>query len=326
MGTTIKCQNCKNVHRYSSGEIGNIGTAWHPIWAVKCLNCGHQITWEHNTLDVFDKNPPPKSDSVHERAKSSDIREYWIQEYIKSNFEKLGFSSLEGPYDIGPDFRGVFKGKKVIVEAERDYRSYIAHKHHEDKRFKEVSVLIVLNPSEPSEEIKCNLPDTILYIDVDDFVEWWRPIARNYAKTKKIQTIIDMIAGEFQERFIKSCSDTDRDMSTCPECDLCPYFGEGTASEASSLFKDMALEFIAHYKYHISSDDFRLADIEPSEIDAFWFDSFTITDQVIDHSNCCTYCRPNLEDGRYFLPDGSSLPFCMDGNGVIHNPDCSQIE
>lgn len=326
MGTTIICEKCKKAHRYSSGEIENknIGTVWHPI--VKCPNCGAQMTWEQSVLNFYDKTSAPKGKDAYERAESSDIREYWIQKYIKDNYAKLGFSKLEGPFDVGPDFRGAYKGKEVIVEAERDYQSFIQHKHKEDERFKKVSILVVLNPSEPPEEIKGKLPKTIIHIDIDDFVEWWRPKAKAYAKTKKIQGIIDLIAGEFQKRFVRDCSDKDRDMSTCPECDLCPYFGEGTAYEASSLFQEMALKFIALYKYPITSDDFKLSDIEPSEIDKFNFDFFIIAEQMVDNSNCCPCCKPNLEGGRYFLPDGSSLPFYIDRRGVIHNPDCPKIK
>ena len=91
-------------------------------------------------------------------------------------------------------------------------------------------------------------------------------------------------------------------MSTCPECDLCPYFGEGTTYEASSVFQEMALKFIALYKYSIPSEDFKLADIHPSEIDKFY----------IDDSRCCFHCKPNLEEERYFLPVENFLPFYID--------------
>jgi hypothetical protein len=330
MGHWIECDKCKKTYRYDSDEIEDTGTGWYPIWTVKCHGCGNQIDFEvykdkFSENDLKIKEMAPRK-SGRERAESGDIREYWIQEYVKDNHAKLGFSKMEGPFDVGPDFKGVYKGKRVIVEAERDCQSFIQHKHYEDERFKEVSILIVLNPSKPPKEIKDKLPKTIIYINIDDFVEWWRPKARAYAKTKRIQGILDLIAGEFQKRFVKDCGDKDRDMSTCPECDLCPYFGEGTAYEASSIFHEMALKFIALYEYSITSDNFKLTDIEPSKIDMFYFDFFTSVEQTIDYSNCCPYCKPNLEEGRYFLPDGSSLPFYVDEKGVIHNPDCPKIK
>jgi len=330
MGHWIECDKCGKTYRYDSDEIENTGTEWYPIWTVKCHGCGNQINFEvykdkFSEIDLEIKEMLPRK-SGYERAESSDIREYWIQEYVKDNYAKLGFSELEGPFEVGPDFKGVYKGKKVIVEAERDYQSYISHKHHEDERFKEVSILIVLNPSMPSKDIKDKLPKTIICINIDDFVEWWRPKARAYAKTKRIQRLIDMIAGEFQKRFVKVCDDKNRDMSTCPECDLCPYFGEGTAYDASLMFQEMALKFIALYKYPITSDNFKLTDIDPSEIDKFYFDFLTSAGQLVDVSKCCPFCKPNLEEGRYFPPDGSSLPFYIDKKGVIHNPDCPKLK
>jgi hypothetical protein len=276
MGITIICRKCQKAHRYNEGEIENTGTLWHPIWAAKCPHCGtlNTFTLEHSSLDFFDKNSVPKDKNAYERAEDADIREYWIQEYIKDNYLKLGFSNIEGPFEEGPDFKGIYKGKKVVIEVERDYQSYMSHKHYEDERFKEVNILIVLSPSKPPKEIKNKLPKTLIHININDFVDWWRPRAKAYANTKRINNIINIISGEFQKRFVRDCNDKDRDMSTCPECDLCPYFGWGTAYEASSFFHEMALKFIAHYSHPITSEDFKLKDINPSEIDKFYLDFF----------------------------------------------------
>lgn len=271
MGHWIRCRKCNKNYRYDSGEIRNIGTVWHPIWAVKCQHCASQITWNSGPLEFFDKTQISRTNTGgREHAESSDIREYWIQEYVKDNHEKLGFSKIEGPFDTGPDFKGVYKNQKVVIEAERDCQSFVQHGHHEDERFKEVSILIVLNPSEPPKDVKDKLPETIIHIDVNHFVAWWCPKARAYAETKKIQNFLNLIAGEFQKRFVTDCIDKDRDMSTCPECDLCPYFAEGTAYEASSIFQGMALKFIALYKYPITSENFSLSTIKPSEINKFY--------------------------------------------------------
>lgn len=313
MGHWIECKKCKKTCRYDSSEMENTGTLWHPIWAVNCHNCGVQITVDQGSLDFNDKawvsstkngieiRSASSRKSGHERARNSDIREYWIQEYIKENHTKLGFSKIEGPFDIGPDFKGVYKGKKSIIEAERDFQSFIEHEHHEDERFKEVNILIVLNPLQPTKEIKSKLPKTIIYIDIDDFIQWWRPKARTYSKTKKIQSLINLIAEEFQRRFVSECCDIERDMSTCPECDLCPYFGEGTAYEASSIFQKMALKFMAIYKYPITSDDFKIADIKPSEINKFYFDFGEEEQTTTDTTNRCPYCNLMLKKGDIFF-------------------------
>ena len=89
MGTTVTCENCKKAHRYYSSEIENIGTAWHPIWTVKCPNCGAQMTREQSGLDFYDKTSAPKDKNDYERAEHSDIREYLIQKYrLKFSYQR----------------------------------------------------------------------------------------------------------------------------------------------------------------------------------------------------------------------------------------------
>jgi len=280
MGLTAICENCDKPHRYDSSEINNAGTIWHPIWTVTCPHCGHVLRFDHGNIEGFDLARISRSRegvSVkrasqvkgYERAKKGDIREYWIQGYVKDNFKKLGFSQIKGPFNKGPDFNGVYQGKGVIIEVERTCQSFIEHGHHKDPRFKDVDILIILSPTELPEDLKRLLPKTIVTIDIDDFVEYWHPRARDYARAKEVEGILDLIAGEFQRRFVQDCTDKNRDMATCPECSLCPYFGEGT-QEAPIVFEDFALQFIISYKHPIGADDFGLTSIDPLEIDAFY--------------------------------------------------------
>ena len=171
---------------------------------------------------------------------------------------------------VGPDFRGVYKGKKVVIEVERAWWFFLDHRHHLNSKFKDVSVLIVLTSDEPPKNMMKELPKKIIHIDIDDFVKWWRPRAKTYAKKKRHQGIIELIAHEFQKRFVTDCDEKERDMSTCPNCDLCPCFGEASAYEASSIFQEMALKFIALYEYPITSEDFSLSTIKPLKIDKFY--------------------------------------------------------
>jgi len=268
--TVVMCTECNKAHRYRSAEMENIGTEWHPIWLVSCPHCGHKMSLDWGNIDLMSQPLPPKNRDAYARAESSDIREYWIQKYVQENYDKLGFSHIEGPFEFGLDFRGIYRGRKAVVEVERDCHTYVIHRHHENSAFKAVNTLIVLNPSKPPEEVRCKLPKKVIYIDIDDFVEWWCPKAKQYAKTKRIQRIVDAIAGEFHRRFVSECGDKDRDMSVCPECDLCPYFGEGICSEATPAFQRIAFEFIALYEHPITSDDFKLSDVDSSEIDDFW--------------------------------------------------------
>lgn len=82
MAIILRCEGCGNSRRYHSSEVENIGTEWNPTWTVKCKFCGILITFEQGATDMFDRPTPPKEKDAYERAKNSDIREYWIQEYI----------------------------------------------------------------------------------------------------------------------------------------------------------------------------------------------------------------------------------------------------
>ena len=107
------------------------------------------------------------------RAQKGEFREYWLQLYIKNNYERLGFDSLEGPFETGPDFKGVYKGKKVVIEAETQSRNFIYHRHNPN----EVDILIVLNDDNAGEvlgmkpvEWRKRLPKKIILVDPEDFL------------------------------------------------------------------------------------------------------------------------------------------------------------
>lgn len=58
------------------------------------------------------------------------LLEYWYQRYVQAHPSEFGFTSLEGPFDVGPDFIGLRDdGLWVTVEVERDYLGYIQHGH-----------------------------------------------------------------------------------------------------------------------------------------------------------------------------------------------------
>lgn len=133
-------------------------------------------------------NKNPNLDEAINRARKGKFREYWLQLYIKDNYKKLGFDSLEGPFETGYDFKGVYKGKKVVVEAERTLKDFVYHRHDP----KEVDILIVLNDDctdvilgmRPTEWKKC-LPKEIIKVDPEDFVKSTHEPRKAYAIEKQ---------------------------------------------------------------------------------------------------------------------------------------------
>lgn len=142
-------------------------------------------------------NKNPNLDEAINRAGKGEFREYWLQLYIKDNYKKLGFDSLEGPFETDYDFKGVYKGKKVIVEAERTLKDFVYHRHDP----KEVDILIVLNNDctdvilgmKPIEWKKC-LPKKIIKVDPEDFVKSTHERRKAYAieKQKEREVFIEL--------------------------------------------------------------------------------------------------------------------------------------
>lgn len=126
-------------------------------------------------------------DDLIARAESGDFAEYWLQQYIKENYNKLGFTSIEGPFDTGPDFKGVYQGRKVVIEAERAPKHFIYHRHDP----KEVDILIVLNEEyfgvvlgmKPDEWRKL-LPKHVIKVEAEDFVKATHAMRKAYALKK----------------------------------------------------------------------------------------------------------------------------------------------
>lgn len=268
MGVTVQCESCRNTDRYDSGEIYErlIGE-----WAVNCSRCGEPVFVMKIDKAGLPQGSFTKKRSVEERAMISDIREYWIQEYFKDNFNKYeGISDVEGPFGTGPDFKGKIRGKEVMIEVERDCGCYLKHRHHLDSRFDKVELLVVLNPVEPKNSE--GLPANILFIDIPDFVEWFKPKARDYAIQKQRMQVVDRIAGYFKKLYYYECGDKERDMATCPYCELCPYFGGG-GGEGWVAFQDMAASFITYNGIGKETDEkFDIDKMDKEKIHEFYYE------------------------------------------------------
>lgn len=152
--------------------------------------------------------------SVIERMKAGKVKEYWVQEYVKKNGKKLGFSNLV-QREIGADFTGVYQGNRVKIEVEVLSGNFIKHGHGRGW----ANILVVLSPVGPRiKGIKT------IYLNLEDFVRWWWPRSGGYKAMNDIERRLDWVAGVFESEFREACGDRGRESSTCPECDLCPYF------------------------------------------------------------------------------------------------------
>jgi len=214
-----------------------------------------------NNIFNYQINPPSEKE-IYKNATTDGISEDQIQSYVAENFKKLGFSNLRGPFTKGCDFKGSYKGKYVSIEVERNWEFYVRQHHNYD-------VLIVLNPSEPPDNYKNKLPNTIIHIDLNDYRKWvsdFINICNNDSKSK-IKEIIDVIAGELLGRYVNDCPNKERELSACPDCNECAYFGEGVWYEAQPFFNDMAFKFIA--KYPINSKEESMTNLK-SKIDEFY--------------------------------------------------------
>lgn len=284
MGCWATCEKCKETNRYSTLEIENHGTAWHQIWTVKCANCGHMITMDMGPNPMYDeseiklkeidseqvteivlgKSWRDQFEKGEQRAHDSDIRESWIQEYIKENHSKYGIKKIKGPFNHGPDFKGFYKGKWIMIEVERDCSCYTKHQHHLSDTFDNCKLLIVLNPKEPSDLLREKLPKDIINIDIDDFIRFWEPKEKILAQQDRGSAVFSLIKGDFIRRYLFYCDDKDRDMAICPNCLNCAYYFDGDIS-----FFNITMKFLAYLDQPIISDSFKLSDIEPDILDNF---------------------------------------------------------
>jgi hypothetical protein len=156
----------------------------------------------------------------------------------------LGFSKVGGPYGRGPDFRVSRKRRWAFAEVEIRWRNYLQHGHHLNPEFDRVEYLILLFPDALPAEVVPKLPPQIIHIDREHFLTWFQAESEQEGRKHKNTARVEVLAGAMQEHWITICSDASRQMSTCPNCDDCPYFGEGIGGEASPFFHDLAARFI----------------------------------------------------------------------------------
>ena len=126
------------------------------------------------------------------------MHEYWLQRFIKEHYWQIGFSELHGPDRSGADFKGLYHGKPVKIEAEWNYSDYINHQHSVEF----ADVLVVAN-YEPVPELLINkLPSIIIHVDRKQVIIWALPhrIKKNkedyysYAWRRLSRSLLDLYA------------------------------------------------------------------------------------------------------------------------------------
>lgn len=189
-----------------------------------------------------------------QRLWDDKLEERWAQRYVKEEFKRLGFSKIDGPYGRGPDFRVSRKRLWALAEVEIRWQNYRQHGHHLNPAFDRVEYLILLSAEAPSPDMRPKLPPQIIYIDREHFLTWFQSALEPEMRDNRNSMRIAVLAGEMQDYWTTICSDIQREMSTCPNCDACAYFGEGMFGEATPFFRELAAQFIAAHGMTSSSE------------------------------------------------------------------------
>lgn len=176
-----------------------------------------------------------------------ELRERWAQRYVTEHHRQLGFAKVRGPYGQGPDFEVYYKKKWHWAEVETRWQNYIKHQHHLSPAFRETKYLILLNTVNPPAAARGKLPPEVVHIDPEHFRKWYPAASLAERIAERNSHRIDILAGEMQDHWVTICSDKDRDMAVCPDCDSCPYFGEGIGGEAGPHFQKLAAPFMARF-------------------------------------------------------------------------------
>lgn len=189
------------------------------------------------------------------------IEEKFAQQYVEEEYLRLGFTKVKGPFPKGPDFRVMMNRRWAWAEVETRWENYKKHGHHLNPSFSDVKYLILLSSDEPrwakrkEMELKGTLPLQIIHIDRSHFLDWFKVKVSKLLAPLNMQ--IDFVAGAMQDHWVTICSDKDREMASCPNCDNCAYFGEGMFSEANPFFRSLAARFINDHATDSNGADLR---------------------------------------------------------------------
>jgi hypothetical protein len=136
------------------------------------------------------------------------------------------------------------KRRWLWAEVETRWKNYLLHGHPRNPAFDNTEFLILLSAETPPADALASLPPRILHIDRQHFLYWYEKAAAPELLGKEFGARVAVVAGAMQHHWTTICSDVDREMSTCPDCDNCAYFGDGAFNEATPFYQDMAARFL----------------------------------------------------------------------------------
>jgi hypothetical protein len=173
-----------------------------------------------------------------------------------------------GLFTRGPDYRVLHRRRWRWAEVETRWKNYHRHGHHTNAAFDVVEYLILLSAEKPPASALEALPPQIVHIDRAHFLSWYEEASEPELKGREFGTRVAIVAGAMQEHWTQICSDTDREMSICPDCDGCVYFGDGMFSEATPFFQNLAAEFLILTSLS-KSGEADLGKVKPARLERF---------------------------------------------------------
>jgi hypothetical protein len=207
--------------------------------------------------------------SLTARLAAEALPELWAQKYVQEEYLRLGFSNVEGPFRLGPDFRVRDKRGWALAEVETRWQNYFQHEHHLNREFDRVKYLILLSADVPPDKKRPSLPRSIIHIDRRHFLAWFKPHDAREAQRRRLRLRAEVIVGAMHNHWTEICSDVDRNDSTCPNCDDCAYFGEGIFGEATPFFRKLANQYLVTISLKSRLTEAALTDIDPTSLRSF---------------------------------------------------------
>lgn len=158
----------------------------------------------------------------HGRNPYEHLKEHWYQQFVLKHFRDFGFSSLEGPFKSGPDFKGVLEGYSVTVEVETEYLAYRHHGH------RNIDVLIVGVVDPPHPDMVRFLPQVVINLDPQLVMDWSKPFREAYkaemeTKRETLAKELDLVHANLNQvkgfRILKRNESLEVTLKEVKECD-----------------------------------------------------------------------------------------------------------